>query len=87
MNDQKKSLYFYMTVGYIGLLLIGLAAMRYISVLHDTLGQSFALFGFIFVITYLRYTEKKMGVSKREFIISKVIFVVVFLILSIWLYF
>lgn len=87
MNDEKKSLYLYMTVGYIGLLLIGLAAMRYISVFHDMLGQSFALFGFIFITVYLRSLEKKLGISKKEFIISKAILIVVFSILTFWLYF
>ncbi|MGP4109209.1 hypothetical protein [Virgibacillus sp. L01] len=87
MNDEKKSLYLYMTVGYIGLLLIGLAAIRYISVFHDPLGQGFTLFGFIFITVYLRFMEKKLGISKKEFIISKAILIVVFSILAFWLYF
>ncbi len=76
-----------MTVGYIGLLLIALAAMRYILIIHDTLGQSLVLFGFIFVTVYLRFVEKKLGISKKEFIISKAIFIAVFSSLAFWLYF
>ncbi|WP_138420845.1 hypothetical protein [Aquibacillus sediminis] len=87
MNDEKKSLYFYMTIGYIGLLLIGLAAMRYISVFNDTLGLNFVLFGFIFVTEYLRFLGKKLGISKKESNISKAILIVVFSILTFWLYF
>ncbi|RKL65878.1 hypothetical protein CR203_18690 [Salipaludibacillus neizhouensis] len=85
MNDEKKSFYLYMAVGYTGLLLIGLAAIRYISVFHDTLGQSLALFGFIFVTVYIRFAEKKLGISKKESIISNAILIVV--LFAFWLYF
>ncbi|QST00980.1 hypothetical protein IMZ31_05255 [Pontibacillus sp. ALD_SL1] len=86
MNDEKKSLYFYMTLGYTGLLLIGLATMRLISVIHDSQGQAFGIFGLLLVWAYVRFMEKKLGISNKEFIISKVIFVVIFSILTFWFY-
>lgn len=87
MNDERKSLYFSMTLGYTGLLLIGLATMRSISVNHDSQGQAFGIIGFLLVWVYVRFTEKKLGISDKEFIISKVIFVAVFSILTFWWYF
>ncbi|WP_345240627.1 hypothetical protein [Pontibacillus salipaludis] len=78
MNEEKKSLYFYMMLGYTGLLLIGLATMRQISVIQDFQGQAFGIVGLVLVWAYVRFMEKKLGISNKEFIISKVIFVVVF---------
>ncbi|GGD14176.1 hypothetical protein [Pontibacillus salipaludis] len=86
MNDEKKNLYFYMTLGYTGLLLIGLATMRLLSVIHDFQGQAFGIGGFLLVWAYVRFMEKKLGISNKEFIISKVIFVVVFSIFTFWFY-
>ncbi|MFG6116879.1 hypothetical protein ACGTN9_17135 [Halobacillus sp. MO56] len=86
--DKKiKNLYFYMTVGYIGLFLIGLATLRFISVFHDPQGQAFAFFGFLLVMAYIRFMEKKLGISKKAFVLSKVIFSIVFSIFAFWLYF
>ncbi|KGP92394.1 hypothetical protein N780_01865 [Pontibacillus chungwhensis BH030062] len=87
MKSEKKSLYFYMSVGYLGLLLVGLAAMRFIAVFHDSTGQAYALFGFLLVVIYIRFVEKKLGISNKEFILGKVILIVVFSILTFWLYF
>lgn len=70
MSDGKNSLYFYMTIGHIGLLLIALVVMRFISVFRDTPGQILGLVGFMFIGIYLRFLEKKMGVSKKVSVVS-----------------
>ncbi|WP_077622674.1 hypothetical protein [Sediminibacillus massiliensis] len=86
MTDEKKTLYFYMSVGYTGLLFVALAAMRYTSYINDSLGYAMVLFGFLMVISYVRFLEKKLGLTKMEFVVSKAVFVIVFAIISFILY-
>lgn len=38
MNDENKKKYLRLVIGYSGLLLVGLAAVRHITVIQDTIG-------------------------------------------------
>lgn len=86
MHEDKKGLYFYMMIGYVGIFLIGLAGMRFASVYLDSEGFGLSLFGFLMVGVYLNFLEQKLGIKRKDFIISKVVLLVVFAILSFLLY-
>ncbi|MBP1949630.1 hypothetical protein [Virgibacillus litoralis] len=80
MDLEKKRLYFQMVIGNMGVLLLGLAMLRYLSEFHDSLGQGLVLFGLIFVLIYMRFLEDKAGVTRKESNLSKIILVTIFLI-------
>lgn len=82
MDLEKKRLYFQMVIGNVGVLLLGLSMLRYLSEFHDSLGQGLVLFGLIFVLIYMRFLEDKAGITRRESNLSKIILVSVFVIAS-----
>ncbi|SDI66992.1 hypothetical protein [Alteribacillus bidgolensis] len=80
MDEQRKNLLFYMTMGTIGLLAIALASIQNISQMNHT--GHLAMFGFIFISLYIEYLEKKVGIEKRIRRLNKMAFVIVFLGIS-----
>lgn len=66
MNNEGKKKYFYLIIGYLGLLLTVLAIVRYITIIQDTLGQALAVMGSILLISFLRFAENKIGVTTKE---------------------
>ncbi|QTM97949.1 hypothetical protein ERJ70_00575 [Sediminibacillus dalangtanensis] len=86
-EQEEKNLYFYLGLGYTGLLLTGLGAVRFIAVYLDPIGQSFSLFGFLMLSAYIRYTERKLEVGKKARLLSKTAFILIFLLLAVWLNF
>lgn len=84
--NQKFQDMFYISVGYLGFLLIGLAVMRYIVVLHDAAGQILTFLGFVMIIIYSRFIERKAGISKNMFVMSKVLLTIALITLTIWFF-
>ncbi|WP_431802329.1 hypothetical protein [Halobacillus andaensis] len=71
-----------MALGYTGLVLIGLAFMTY----DNNTGRSLALFGFLLINMYINFTEKKIGVTKKESTLFRIPAVVILMILAITIY-
>ncbi|KHE70907.1 hypothetical protein [Halobacillus sp. BBL2006] len=86
MKQEKKTQYLYMTIGNLGILLIGLAAMRSTTILNDRLGYALTFLGFLMVIIYQDFLEEKMGYRKKERYWVKGIFITIFAVLSYFLY-
>ncbi|MFC7322587.1 hypothetical protein [Halobacillus campisalis] len=86
MEKEKKTNYLLMGIGNLGNLLIGLAAMRLTSLLGDSTGYGLAFAGFLLVIIYQDYLEKKVGIQNKERYISRGILVIVFTVLAFVLY-
>ncbi|MCP3027091.1 hypothetical protein [Halobacillus sp. A5] len=82
MTEEKKSLYFFMVLGYTGLVLVGLAFMTY----DNNTGRFLALFGYLLINTYIDFTEKKIGVTKKESALFKIPAVILLMILAITIY-
>ncbi|WP_053217566.1 hypothetical protein [Virgibacillus senegalensis] len=85
-QNERKTLYFYLGLGYTGLLLTGLGALRFISIYHDKTGHAFSLFAFMMLSAYIRYTERKLEVGSKVKFLGKAAFVFLFFLLSLWLY-
>jgi hypothetical protein len=69
MSDETNEKYIYLIVGYAGLLLIGIAISRSLSVLleHlDPVDYGLTMFGYIFLVSYFRFADDKIGASKKE---------------------
>ena len=85
MEEEKKTRYFYITTCKIGLLLIALGVVRALSIYQDGLGFVLGLIGFSFVISHIKFVEKKWGIPKKHSVFSAIGFAVVFLPLAYWL--
>ena len=55
LKENKQALYFNMTLGTIGIILVAIAAMRYLIKENDNLGYAIILFGFILTVGYINY--------------------------------
>lgn len=65
MEENNKSLYVKMFLGTIGVVLVGLGALRYLAIMNDTKGYLFTFLGFLLTINYIYYLEKKAGISTK----------------------
>ncbi|QHE51563.1 hypothetical protein [Pontibacillus sp. HMF3514] len=77
-----KEIYFYLSLGYAGLLFFGIAMFRYMIVFDDTLGQAFCFFGVLLIAAFIRFVERRLGVSIKESNVTKVIFITFFVALT-----
>ncbi len=87
LKQNKQALYFNMILGTIGTILIALSAMRYLVKENDNIGNAFILFGFILMNGYINYLEKRAGISKKLTWISFIVFLILFISFSYFLYF
>ncbi|WP_077325231.1 hypothetical protein [Virgibacillus siamensis] len=79
---ENSKRHFHMIIGNIGFLLIGLGVIRVMELLDDRLVQGLLLFGFLGLVTYLRFLEEKI-VPKKEVILSCIVSITIFIVLSI----
>lgn len=86
MKDERISRYYFLIIGNTGLLLIALAGIRYSTIIGDKQGYLLTFLGFILLISYTNFLEKKAEINKKVRIIVKVIFMVIFFVLSVYLY-
>jgi hypothetical protein len=86
MSEDKKKQYFYMTIGYSGLLLIVIAGLRYIMIFHDSIGQALTFFGYLCLVSYFRYLDNKRLATLKEKLIFRGTFIVALIIISLFLY-
>ncbi|UOQ45753.1 hypothetical protein MUN89_07440 [Halobacillus salinarum] len=81
---NRQTLHLFMAIGYIGLLLIALSVVKHVA---GPGSQGLSIFGIIFLLTYLRFLEKSLGIPEKSFWISKALFIVVFTVFAFWFYF
>jgi hypothetical protein len=86
MSEDKKKQYFYMTIGYSGLLLIAIAGLRYFMVFHDSIGQALTFFGYICLVSYFRYVDNKWFATLKEKLIFRGAFIVALIFIALFLY-
>ncbi|WP_430787380.1 hypothetical protein VBD025_16300 [Virgibacillus flavescens] len=82
MTDENRNKYFYLVIGYAGLLLVGLGGLRYSIVLDDSFGYAITFMGYLCLAGYIRFADNKIGVTKKEKIIFRTGFVVVLVVVS-----
>ena len=86
LKENKQALYFNMILGTIGSILIVLAAMRYMIKENDYIGYINIFLGFLLMISYINYLEKKAGISKKLIWIRVIVSMILFLSFSYFLY-
>ncbi|UOQ45898.1 hypothetical protein MUN89_08250 [Halobacillus salinarum] len=86
MKGSKGIRYLLMAMGHGGLLLLGLALMRFVVIFDDQLGNGLILFGLLFVGSYLGYMEKEAGITRKESAIGTLGLIAAFLILTMYFY-
>ncbi|WP_456273319.1 hypothetical protein [Bacillus sp. AK031] len=90
MREGKQRLYLNMIFGSVGLLLVALAAMRYIAEglnSGNNGGYLIVLFGFIFTMNYVNFLEEKAGVSKKITWVRAIISIILLFVISYYLFF
>ncbi len=76
MSEEKKRLYLSMVFGYLGILLLLIAGLRYILIIDDVAGRSLMTFSVICLGIYFRYVESKMLSSTKEKLVFKSISII-----------
>ena len=79
------SLYFHMLLGAIGSVIILLFTTMYMLKEDNSFGY-LGIFGFLLIITYINYLEKKAGISTKLIWISAIISMILFLSFLYFLY-
>lgn len=74
MKEEKKNLYVYIVIGYLAILLLTIAAMKFKFLNDDNTGFLIIVFGYLLMISFIRFMERKIGVSQKGRIISRAIF-------------
>lgn len=87
MKSRNLKKYFFMIIGHIGLLFLGLGMMRYFVVFEDSVGQWLILFGILFVSNLIGFLEHKAGVTTKESLISSTLLVIVFILVTVFFFF
>lgn len=80
MTEEEKRKYFYAGIGYFGILLVLVSAIRFLLI-GDSIGQFIALLGLICLGSYSRYVESKLPFTPKEKRILKGVYVGAFLII------
>ncbi|MFS0824717.1 hypothetical protein [Bacillus sp. 1P02SD] len=86
MSEDKKVSYISMFFGGVGTILVLLGAASLFKN-GDLKGFYLVIFGFILSIGYINYLESKAGVSRRVTWIRALLSMIVFFILSYFLYY
>lgn len=81
MTEDNNKKYFYLILGYLGILLILFAIVRYVSTVEDTIGLVLAIFGSICISTFFDFSEKQIGITTKVRIIIRISFIVIFILL------
>lgn len=88
MSDEKKKLYLNMLFGYLGLLLLLLAGLRYILITEDATGRALMTFSVMCLGIYFRYVESKLLTNRKEKFVFKsasISVVIILLVIGVFL--
>ncbi|MFS0673512.1 hypothetical protein [Ornithinibacillus sp. 179-J 7C1 HS] len=66
MNEENRKKYLHLFLGYLAMLLIGVAMLRQVAIYDDSLGMGLTLLGLVFLVSYFNFTEVKMGITKTQ---------------------
>ncbi|MCZ8541897.1 hypothetical protein MKY29_11395 [Psychrobacillus sp. FSL K6-2365] len=82
-ENDRGTLYFNMSIGTLGLLIIAVGLFKYV----ETVGgdSSYTLLGFPLTMIYLNYLEGKAGISKKILWIKSIIAISLLIIIYIFL--
>ncbi|MGE7980337.1 hypothetical protein [Psychrobacillus sp. NPDC093200] len=83
-KNDRGTLYFNMSIGTLGLLIIIVGLFKYVQTVDGD--SSFALLGFPLTMIYLNYLEGKAGISKKILWIKSIIAISLLFIIYIFLF-
>jgi hypothetical protein len=88
LSDETNEKYIYLIVGYAGLLLIGIAILRSlsVSVIQDTLDYALTMFGYIFLLSYFKFADDKIGATKKEKAFFRISLLAILGLVALYLY-
>ncbi|WP_404469613.1 hypothetical protein [Sutcliffiella horikoshii] len=86
MNNERNKKYIYLFAGYAGLLFIGVSILRNLLFFQDTVGYVLTTFGYIFLVSYIKFADDKIGATKREKIIFRTGFMAILGSIALYLY-
>lgn len=86
LKEDRKKKYLYLGFGYTGLILIGLAVIRYIVEIKDTVGYALTMFGYICLVYYFTFADQKIGATTGEKIIFRLGFLAILGIIVYFIY-
>jgi hypothetical protein len=88
LSDETNEKYIYLIVGYAGLLLIGIAILRSlsVSVIQDTLDYALTMFGYIFLMSYFKFADDKIGATKNEKAFFRISLLAILGLVALYLY-
>ncbi|WP_201712793.1 hypothetical protein [Rossellomorea arthrocnemi] len=66
MKEEQARKHMHLILGYSGLLLIGLAILRNLSVARDHVGYGLTMFGYLFLVSYFKFADDKIGATRKE---------------------
>ncbi|MCM3651615.1 hypothetical protein [Metabacillus litoralis] len=66
MDESYKGMYLNMFFGKIGIVLVGLGALRYMVISNDSKGYIILFLGFSLVVSYIYYLEKSWDKQKNN---------------------
>ncbi|MDR4889679.1 hypothetical protein RGU12_19480 [Fredinandcohnia sp. QZ13] len=87
MKEDKKVSYISMFLGGMGTILVLLGAINLFDNSGDLSSFYLVFFGFLFTINYINYLESKAGVSKKATWSRAILSILIFLIVSYFMYF
>ncbi len=85
-KNEVSGSYTYMAMATIGMLMLAFGILEYMSLLGNVNTKSFLLssIGFIILVHYIYYLEKKSGISDKVIWIRSGLFVMSLLVLTIF---
>lgn len=86
MKEDKRVSYISMFFGGVGTILVLLGTIQ-LFYIYDLNAGFLSFFGFLFTIGYINYLETKAGVSKKATWIRAILSMMVFLIVSYFVFF
>ncbi|MFI8684891.1 hypothetical protein [Rossellomorea sp. NPDC077527] len=82
MKEEQARKHMYLILGYSGLLLIGLAILRNLSVVNDHVGYGLTMFGYLLLVSYFKFADDKIGATRKEKAFYRIGFLVVLVIVA-----
>lgn len=87
MSEEKKKLYLNMVFGYLGILLLFIAGVRYILITEDVVGRSLMTFSVMCLGIFFRYIESQLlSTRKEKLIFNSIFYIGIIIVLVIGLY-
>lgn len=86
LKEERNKKYLYLLAGYGGLMFLGVAILRNLLFFQDTLGYVLTTFGYIFLVSYVKFADEKIGATKRDKIIFRTGLMVILGVVALYFY-